>query len=110
MQVVAPDSWELIPPAFLWFVLVASGGLGSSILMLQMGIVSTVLPALINAWVPSLNNGYIAIFGILGLIALRIPGGTAGMEQRIANRVRRLRKRPATVGNPEVAAEDTLVG
>jgi branched-subunit amino acid ABC-type transport system permease component len=109
VQVVAPDSWELIPPAFLWFVLVASGGLGSSILMLQMGIVSTVLPALINAWVPSLNNAYIAIFGLLGLIVLRIPGGTAGMEQRVADRVRRLRKRGTPVVNVEVA-QDELVG
>jgi branched-subunit amino acid ABC-type transport system permease component len=109
VQVVAPDSWDLIPPAFLWFVLVASGGLGSSSLMLQMGIVSTVLPALINAWVPSLNNAYIAIFGVLGLIALRIPGGTAGIEQRMADRVRRLRKRGTPVVSAEVA-EDTLVG
>jgi branched-subunit amino acid ABC-type transport system permease component len=109
VQVVAPSSWELIPPAFLWFVLVASGGLGSSSLMLQMGIVSTVLPALINAWVPSLNNAYIAIFGVLGLIALRIPGGTAGIEQRMADRVRRLRKRRTPLVGAEVA-EDTLVG
>jgi ABC-type branched-subunit amino acid transport system permease subunit len=109
VQVVATGSWDLVPPAFLWFVLVASGGLGSSSLMLQMGIVSTVLPALINAWVPSLNNAYIAIFGVLGLIALRIPGGTAGIEQRMADRVRRLRKRGTPVVSAEVA-EDTLVG
>ena len=46
---------------------------------------------------------------MLGLIALRIPGGTAGIEQRMADRVRRLRKR-GTPGVSAEVAEDTLVG
>jgi branched-chain amino acid transport system permease protein len=93
IQVVAPTSWDVVPPAFVWLVLVASGGLGSTVLMLQMGILSTVFPAIITALIPSLNQSYVAIFGVLGLVALRIPGGAAGIEQRQAARVRALLKR-----------------
>jgi ABC-type branched-subunit amino acid transport system permease subunit len=93
IQVVSPDSWAIVPPAFVWLVLVASGGIGSTVLMLQMGILSTVFPAIIVALVPSLDQGYVAIFGVLGLVALRIPGGAAGIEQRNAIRFRAYRAR-----------------
>jgi branched-subunit amino acid ABC-type transport system permease component len=88
IQVVDPTSWDVVPVVFVALVLVASGGLGSTVLMLQMGILSTVFPAIVSAIVPSLNQSYVAIFGILGLVALRIPGGAAGIEQRTAARVR----------------------
>lgn len=98
VQRVSSNSWDVIS-GFLWLTLVASGGVGSTGLMIQMGVSVTVLPAVVQAYVPSLEPGYVAIFGILGLVLLRIPGGAAGAELRVAARLKELRERSHTPGS-----------
>lgn len=104
VEYTAPADWGLIL-AFVWLVLVASGGLGSTGLMLQMGVLVSVLPEIIRIHWPDFSQAYVAIFGILGLIALRVPGGAAGIEERLAERVHRRRHRsdvaaPAATASP----------
>jgi branched-subunit amino acid ABC-type transport system permease component len=92
VQRASSNSWDVIS-GFLWLTLVASGGVGSTGLMIQMGVLTTVLPAVVQAYVPSLEPGYVAIFGVLGLVLLRIPGGAAGAELRMAMRIKNMRER-----------------
>lgn len=83
-EFLSPNTWGLIP-AFLWLVLVASGGLGSTSMMVQIGVAVAVLPALIESHVPALGGQtYVALFGLLGLLVLRVPGGAVGIEERVA--------------------------
>ena len=113
VQRASSNSWDVIS-GFLWLTLVASGGIGSTGMMIQMGVLTTVLPALVQAYIPSLEPGYVAIFGVLGLVLLRIPGGAAGAELRMAQRFKALRdgQRPPRVGSgdpgrPAMRANET---
>ncbi|MGF7234607.1 MAG: ABC transporter permease subunit [Frankia sp.] len=87
VQYVSSNSWDVIS-GFLWLTLVASGGLGSTGMMIQMGVLVSVIPAIVQADFPSLEPGSPAIFGVLGLLILRIPGGTVGAEERVVARLR----------------------
>jgi hypothetical protein len=96
------EAWALIP-AFVWLTAVAVGGVGSTGLMLQMGVVSAALPEIIRTNFPSFQRSYVALFGVLALLALRVPGGTAGMEEAA---VRSIRRRLAGRSTHRNAAED----
>ena len=89
VEFISPDTWGLIP-AFVWLVLVASGGLGSTAMMVQIGVAISVLPVVIESNIEALSGqSYVAVFGVLGLLVLRVPGGAVGIEERVAARVQR---------------------
>jgi branched-chain amino acid transport system permease protein len=94
---LSPSTWGLIP-ASVWLVLVASGGLGSTAMMVQVGVIVSILPALVEAHIPALGGqSYVALFGVLGLLVLRVPGGAVGIEERLAARIGNLfRRRPTS--------------
>lgn len=109
VQRASSNSWDVIS-GFLWLTLVASGGVGSTGLMIQMGVLTTVLPAVVQAYVPSLEPGYVAIFGVLGLVLLRIPGGAAGAELRMANRIKSRWERPSRSSTGSGGRRDPAAG
>lgn len=117
-QQVSPESFGFIL-TFLWLVLVASGGLGSTIMMLQMGVLSGATLEIVSVHFPRFERGYVALFGVLGLMLLRIPGGAAALEARMAHRIARLvgrsknnelddHNRPSPVLVPSAADEPSL--
>jgi branched-subunit amino acid ABC-type transport system permease component len=79
IETVSVSTWGVIP-ALMWLTLVASGGVGSSSMMLQMGIVAALVPELISVHFPEYVGASVAIFGILALALLRVPGGLAAMQ------------------------------
>ena len=88
-QQVSTESFGFVL-TFLWLVLVASGGLGSTIMMLQMGVLSGAIQEIVSNNFPQFERGYVALFGVLGLVLLRIPGGAAALEARQVRAVKRL--------------------
>ena len=88
-QQVSTESYGFVL-TFLWLTLVASGGLGSTIMMLQMGVLSGAILEIVSNNFPNLERGSVALFGILGLMLLRIPGGAAALEARQVRAVKRL--------------------
>ena len=88
-QQVSTESFGFVL-TFLWLTLVASGGLGSTIMMLQMGVLSGAILEIVSANFPQFERGYVALFGVLGLLLLRIPGGAAALEERQVRALRRL--------------------
>jgi branched-subunit amino acid ABC-type transport system permease component len=86
---VSVDSWATIPTVFLWLAAVGIAGIGSTTLMLQIGVLSAVIPRVVALNFPSIQTGYVALFGLVALLVLRVPGGTYSIEQRIQERALR---------------------
>jgi branched-subunit amino acid ABC-type transport system permease component len=88
IQTVSVNTWGIIP-ALIWLTLVASGGVGSTAMMLQMGIFSALVPELVSIYFPEYQGASVAIFGLLALALLRVPGGLATIQDSLAHGIRR---------------------
>lgn len=108
LETVSASAWGVIP-ALIWVTLVASGGVGSSSMMLQMGIVAAIVPEVISIYFPEYVGASVAVFGILALALLRVPGGLAAMQHSSLERMRRLaaaRRQPEPDPHPTPPRDD----
>jgi branched-chain amino acid transport system permease protein len=88
-QFVSSENWGILI-AFVWLVFVASAGVGSTGMMLEIGILTAIAPEIVQSLFPSIYPGYVALVGVLGLVLLRVPGGLASMRARQGQALRRL--------------------
>jgi ABC-type branched-subunit amino acid transport system permease subunit len=93
VQAVSIETWGLIP-AFLWLVMVAMAGVGSTGLMLEIAVLSVVAQEFVRVNFPNVARGYVAIGAVGALLFLRVPGGIAAIQVRLGRAIqRRVRRR-----------------
>lgn len=96
IQLVTVSTWDLVPTAFLWLATVAIAGVGSTAMMLQLGVFTAVFNQVLTTYFPNILNAWVAIFGVLALLALRVPGGMYAIQASQQRALLRLVRRSPT--------------
>lgn len=96
-QVVTTSNFQLVPTAFLYLATVAIAGIGSTALVLELAVLSAVVTQLFAVSFPNETEGFVAIFGVVSLLVLRVPGGSLAIQtsqqKALVRGIQRLRLR-----------------